>query len=250
LVPPPPKFDAVKEVLESPELLEAILIRLPMKDLLFAQGVCKLWRELISTESINLRRALFFEPLIFGPVSYIDWRLDDRSFYDNENLDLELGEPLRGPKGDEPPEIYPSHWGRERDDVGKFRMFINPLLAKAFPFLKADGVFWPPEYKTLPRPMRNFTGSWQRMFFTQPPANFLAIESDSNGRRTDWAITTIMSDALSVGCRMPQLLGHLQSLDRAAWIQGRHFWEEYNSVDDLKYCVKFNGPYAEIEYLD
>lgn len=44
-----------------PELLEAILIELPVKDLLLGQRVCKTWRGAIETSS-RLQKALFFVP--------------------------------------------------------------------------------------------------------------------------------------------------------------------------------------------
>lgn len=48
-------------VLDIPELLEAILLHLPTRDLLLSQGVSRHWKEIVD-ESIALQRALFFEP--------------------------------------------------------------------------------------------------------------------------------------------------------------------------------------------
>ncbi|KAK3632724.1 hypothetical protein LTR56_016194 [Elasticomyces elasticus] len=47
--------------LAVPELLENILLRLHTRDLLFAQKVCKAWKEVMEA-SPNLQRALFFKP--------------------------------------------------------------------------------------------------------------------------------------------------------------------------------------------
>lgn len=51
----------VKEVFALPELLEAILLELPMQDLLFAQSVDKTFRDTIKG-SKAIQMALFFEP--------------------------------------------------------------------------------------------------------------------------------------------------------------------------------------------
>ncbi|KAK0345939.1 hypothetical protein LTR91_017966 [Friedmanniomyces endolithicus] len=52
---------ATAKVLGLTELLEPILLRLPTRDLLFAQAVCRTWQQVITT-SIHIRRALFLEP--------------------------------------------------------------------------------------------------------------------------------------------------------------------------------------------
>ncbi|KAK3632723.1 hypothetical protein LTR56_016193 [Elasticomyces elasticus] len=49
------------QVLALPELLETILLGLPIKDLLFAQKVCKTWME-VTEGSARIQKALFFIP--------------------------------------------------------------------------------------------------------------------------------------------------------------------------------------------
>lgn len=56
-------MSATTKVLGTNELLEMILLKLPLRDVLLAQLVCKTWRADI-TASIDLQRALFFEPEI------------------------------------------------------------------------------------------------------------------------------------------------------------------------------------------
>src|SRR5207253_420563 len=58
---------AAAPVLEIPELLEAILFRLPIRDLLLAQRVSRQWRDIISN-SLSLQQALFFRPATASPV--------------------------------------------------------------------------------------------------------------------------------------------------------------------------------------
>ena len=60
-------MSATTKVLGTNELLEMILLKLPLRDVLLAQLVCKTWRADI-TASIDLQRALFFEPEISAPA--------------------------------------------------------------------------------------------------------------------------------------------------------------------------------------
>ena len=53
------------QVFDTVELLESILVKLPTRDLLFAQRVCKRWQDTIQ-DSCVLRRALFLEPMRTG----------------------------------------------------------------------------------------------------------------------------------------------------------------------------------------
>ncbi|KAK3691903.1 hypothetical protein LTR37_018334 [Vermiconidia calcicola] len=54
-------------VLDTVELLEHILYKLPMRDLLLSQRVCKQWQAVIKA-SKKLQCALFFEPLDGSPL--------------------------------------------------------------------------------------------------------------------------------------------------------------------------------------
>lgn len=54
--------EVIEKVFGTNELLENILVRLPMKKLLLAQRVCKHWHSLING-SIRLQRALFMAPV-------------------------------------------------------------------------------------------------------------------------------------------------------------------------------------------
>ncbi|KAK3637111.1 hypothetical protein LTR56_013843 [Elasticomyces elasticus] len=52
---------AINTVLMLPELLEIILLDLPTRDLLFAQKVCRTWKEVINTTK-SIQKALYFVP--------------------------------------------------------------------------------------------------------------------------------------------------------------------------------------------
>lgn len=54
--------EVIEKLLGTNELLENILVRLPMKRLLLAQRVCKHWKALIDG-SLRLQRALFMVPV-------------------------------------------------------------------------------------------------------------------------------------------------------------------------------------------
>ncbi|KAK5722122.1 hypothetical protein LTR17_014394 [Elasticomyces elasticus] len=64
-------------VLHVPELLEMILLRLPLHDLQCARAVCKLFKSAIDS-SISIRRALYLEP----------GKADDRNPYDPCSWDM------------------------------------------------------------------------------------------------------------------------------------------------------------------
>ena len=234
----PPKRSPSTHVLETTELLETILLELPMKDLLLSQRVCRLWHALITT-SIRLRRALFLEPVPCGTISYLDWRLDDKDFYDENHARLGLGEDIRGPNCDQMPKVYPSHWGRSREDSGKYHVFVNPLLEKLFPVLSVSGIYWKEQLEDLPKPVQTQHASWRRMYFTQPPVNCMALECDSDGDEdsADWTITWIQKIHYHKGLTMAELAAQLFNVARPAWIEGRHLWEEYRGSHDLAKVV-------------
>ena len=209
-----------------------------MRDLLLDQRVCKTWRSLVTT-SISLRRAVFLEPVPCGDISYIDWRLDDKDFYTQSRANLRLGEHVRGPNRDRMPKTYPSHWGKTRDDAGRYRVFLNPLLAKIFPVLRKDGIYWQEQMENPPPAIKDAAASWRSMYFTQPPVNCLAVEYDCAGEesRGDWSVTPIEKDPAMKGLTMTYFFGRLLQIGRPAWIEGRHMWEEYDGAGKLGSCA-------------
>ena len=221
-----------------------------MRDLLLAQRISRSWRSLILS-SIRLRRALFLESVPCGDISYIDWRLDDKDFYDDAHANLGLGEHLRGPKRDQKPKPYISHWGKARDDGGAYRIFVNPLLVKLFPVLSVTGLYWYETIDTLPKSAQYEYASWKSMFFTQPPVNCMAVEWDSAdsededaGSNVDWTVTTFRKVWGSKGLTMQELFWQLMGVGRPAWIEGRELWEEYCRAQDLGRIVVASDPAA------
>lgn len=247
-------YVASQQAAQIPELLEKILLELPMQDLLLAQRVAKSWKMLIE-KSIHLRRALFIEPAACGSISYIDWRLgrrsgvenhyrattdiraDDKEFYTERKANLGLGEPLRGEDGTKRLVRYPAHWGRTRGDAGTYKVFANPLLSARFPVLSRSGIYNGEAFTDLPPAMQYQKASWRQMLITQPPTNFLAIEWDSEGFGEDsgtWSISHCESYPKEAGCTMLDLFARLARIRGAAWIQGSDMWEEWIGVHNLQ----------------
>lgn len=121
-----------KEALEVPELLEGILVCLPMADLFVNQRVCKKWKDVIST-SKPIRRVMFLEP-----ESTEQFRGKETTDADAEGIKIN---PLIG-RFMRLPEI--------RGDSGGFK----------FNFQK---------FRYDVRPSSESDKSWYHMFVTQPP---------------------------------------------------------------------------------
>ena len=137
--------------------------------------VCKRFLNIFAG-SVKLSRALFFEPVACGSVSYLDWRYDDKEMYPQSmdlgkvalpqpllGADIHVGEHIRGEKHDKRPDIYPRHWGKTRDDNGTYRIFVNPLLVEKFSVLQKNGCYFKELEAQLPAPMRYPFASWRRM---------------------------------------------------------------------------------------
>ena len=76
---------------------------------------------------------------------------------------MKLGEHLRGTKRDHRPTIYSRHWGKERSDSGRYRIFVNPLLAELFAVLNKDGCYFKETVDDLLNPAKYIFASFVRM---------------------------------------------------------------------------------------
>lgn len=61
---------ASEHVFATVELLETVLLKLPIRDLLLVQRTNKQWQAVI-TGSKKVQRALFFEPVTSSPISLL-----------------------------------------------------------------------------------------------------------------------------------------------------------------------------------
>lgn len=132
---------ALITVLATPELFEAILLKIDLRDLLFAQKVCRTWKETITT-SPALQQKLFFAPI----------RNKDQDPFFNPLLQ----------------EVFPSFLKIERP-------YEDLLMSPRD--LKHDEGFEDLEYReTLLRE----EASWRSMFPIQPPARIENILQSNN----------------------------------------------------------------------
>lgn len=138
-------MSAVTKVFESYELLEDILLRLPIQDLTQAQRVNKYFKSLI-TNSKPIRRALFFEPSKSGAVEWYP---------------IEKQWKTRG--------------GSKTSKVLHLNPFANRyFVSKAEEVQGLDGLFlqfFPHRSRVRP--------SWRSMLLTQPPIRVLTIKQCS-----------------------------------------------------------------------
>lgn len=205
------------QVFTTTELLEEILAHLPTKDLLFAQGICRTWKNCIAS-SQRLQRGLFFQIP------------ETRS--ETDVTKILLSKPWSFLMPDDP-------------DVASIRKtVVNLLLRDVFSdkFLGLEyAVYWarpkpydPSEYKhgdIWDRP----EASWRRMHLCYPELKRVETRSISEDffPKLFWdqlrAITAEIPGGIPMiravylsRCRLPQALGFPDHFTRS-W--GRHVWK-------------------------
>ncbi|KAK5119520.1 hypothetical protein LTR85_007620 [Meristemomyces frigidus] len=126
----------------TPELVEMILLQLPLVDILLAQRVSRIWHNVIQG-SAKLQRALFFKPAtdkgLFS-IGFANLTLDctDRKFCDKERKGGLFG---RGNLDSISRWVYD---GNDRSDHR--RPALNPFLVQAYPELCIDKIRSPSYY--------------------------------------------------------------------------------------------------------
>ena len=165
--------------METPGLLEKILLELHIQDLLFAQKISRFWRELINT-SPDLQRALFFKPASEGPMSWVYpvvpgmWNTADcTSTYNRRDRGSCVGH-IPNDDLDHAQEVWDGHWGFRHDDFGQYRVFVNPFISTKLQFLH-------PECESLDvsdqsTAVRYEKASWRSMLFAQPTISRIPID--------------------------------------------------------------------------
>ncbi|KAK7038336.1 putative f-box domain protein [Favolaschia claudopus] len=134
---------AQHSVMVTPELVELVLLHLPMRDLLItAPLVCKWWRDL--TLKPTLQRALFFEP---------------------DNLSLpRIKNPLLA-------ELFPPFFGSLIDHTAS--RWSWPGSAKTIMAMPCS---------LAPEAFKRKEASWRRMLVSQPPARTMAVSERRHAR--------------------------------------------------------------------
>jgi hypothetical protein len=139
-------MSARDQVLALPELLELILLEVPMRDLLLVQRECKTWQN--AAQSKLIQRKLFFQPMGLEEVllrleSIEDDSEDHRTQYKWTRPGLHLhSKPIR---------IYrnPVFWGLASKMAKTSQSFYETL-------------------SLLPEPWQRPEASWRAMLITQP----------------------------------------------------------------------------------
>ncbi|GIZ48470.1 hypothetical protein CKM354_001152900 [Cercospora kikuchii] len=156
--------DACHNLFHTVELLEHILSEIPIEDLLFAQGVCKTWKNCIN-HSKSLQMGLFLVPLELKPVQ----------------MEYDIGE------ADDVRKARCEKASASDTAVVKFLrrcigMCINPLLLSVFS--RHELATYMMDRSKCPRTGDAFTrpeASWKRMSASYPPLAitdiFLHIEN-------------------------------------------------------------------------
>lgn len=121
-----------------PELLEMVLLQLPMCDLLFAQSVCKHWEATIKGSS-KVRKALFFDPESspLGEIYSKDSVKNQLLYNRFRGWQIPINNEYNGP-------------------VASFIEFSSATIGDL------DHIWQP-------------TSSWRKMFLTQPPYEDLSL---------------------------------------------------------------------------
>ncbi|KAF2110957.1 hypothetical protein BDV96DRAFT_650561 [Lophiotrema nucula] len=139
---------APDEVFEIYELLELILLRLPTRDLLFAQRVCHRWQSVIST-SQRIQRALHFQASPIPPVADLSLYLPNPLLFDE-----------RGP--------FSKHI-QYRGRICDWRVSSSTSAE-----YRIKVVLRPTTEKWEDR-VKYGKASWRRMLLTQPPVTRLSL---------------------------------------------------------------------------
>ena len=147
--------ESTGRVLGTPELLEAILLRLPTQDLLLSQRVNKQFKDTI-TQSMRLQQALFLAP---APVS-----VSGTEAIINPLLVLSKLRRIRFTRDGQDAQIrYFRHFGP------------NPFVREAAIRDQPSSIFLqltPDRVKNMSEQMEIYrSGSYERMFLNQPPCN-------------------------------------------------------------------------------
>lgn len=165
-------------LLETAELLEMVLLRLPCKDLLLAQRVCKTWQNAINA-SPEIQQALCFRPLEdqrvvldhatsqilpLRPLTHAAYQADKTGIPFVELDDLR-------------PTSTTAHdfFKTAKDDAV---IVLNPLLSRLLPRKRRGSpspstfIFAPSSHKAA---TLSSAQSWRRMSLTQPPIQELDI---------------------------------------------------------------------------
>ncbi|PIA95682.1 hypothetical protein CB0940_10715 [Cercospora beticola] len=187
---------AAAQVLQTPELLEMILLSIPCRDLLLSQRVDRTWHSTIQG-SVKLKRALFLAPT--GPVvtdhgtKRLLYKTDTWQVIDATRLDEVL---FRYAVDDETTEAY--------------CLTMNPLMARLFPILGMEqkvGDIMPPLTERFKASLNHPDASWRKMLVCQPPVLFLYARDSSVAVEHRFTLDSVEPMGLGIDCYQPKGYG-------------------------------------------
>lgn len=151
-----------------PELVEHVLLQLPLRDILIAQRVNKVWKAII-TNSPSIQKALFFRPVEDIQLSLVETRdIKAAPCASRAECDYEYDNVHSVPS---PGGI--TRWGVDIADERGYCIVLNPILGVETPWSQRYFV----ENKVLgvenkfrsDKAYRRPEASWRKMLFAQRP---------------------------------------------------------------------------------
>ncbi|KAK3717979.1 hypothetical protein LTR37_005405 [Vermiconidia calcicola] len=224
-------------VLDTVELLEHILYKLPMRDLLLAQRVCKQWQAVIK-DSKKLQRALFFEPLDGSPLLAVTEENGHgtRWFRRNDNLKCA-------------PWVQTAPSGSIRAPVG------NPLLQTLFHIIDTDvKVTLQTRCRSdierrFPTPWKYEHASWRKMLLSQPTTTTICTMTGETEQNEHIEYVRCTGED-SMGTILSQILEHWDGEKlRPSSGEQRYYTYRVVKLGGLDYLSRFY-PVASNEDLD
>ncbi|TKA71628.1 hypothetical protein B0A49_03031 [Cryomyces minteri] len=179
--PPGELLTPSQRVVNIVELLEQILLHLPMVDLLLAQRVCRRWRALI-IHSVHLQRALFLRPAPSGPLKPLLMQPQPTYLPRDRSVPVKMN-CLIAPCTKRPYPTTYRHATRFRLDQGCILGLwhtVHPDAAYSDKRNAADRIFtdYTVTRRAEPDPLSSTEVSWWRMFLTQPPVTLIKLVDD------------------------------------------------------------------------
>lgn len=190
------------------EMLEAILLHLPTRDLLLDQAVCKNWKDAIC-HSIKLQQALFLEPVCDHRLEYVKGNVE-RCQTEHRHRRL----------------TRTDQWRFEDDRSAAAPPKLNPLFSDFLVEMELGGAAGPPDNKRIVRNLK-FNGgraSHARMHVTQPPTTCFSTTL-MRMQPSDGGFEVSSQDVLPVRITIPNgitildIVQHLEAMSNSIAIQ-------------------------------
>ena len=164
---------AATAVADLPELLEAILLRLPLTDILLAQRVSRTWRDIIAG-SPSLQRALFFRLttslLLAHDRQMTPWQVGTCAHRFECNSKAAKGPVHDPPLSSRYAALTPRPWGNEMRSASGASFLVNPFMRSKFQWLDfCDSSTSATEIDIMEDNYLRKDATWRKMLLSQPP---------------------------------------------------------------------------------